>query len=202
MEVVYKGVWFICDNGYLAWSCTVPPDNNATSYNSIRFSEWLESMRKDVECLFGIMKGRFAILRNGFRFHMIEHCDQMWLTCCALHNLLLNIDGLDKNWENGVRSNWEECYTQNQCNNINMNIDTPFSIQRLNRDLTLVEDMESGYDTDDQIGMNTSMTNYVEDGKRIVSKMPLSLFRQCLINHFAIRFQRDDIVWPRHIKKP
>ena len=23
----------------------------------------------------------------------------MWLTCCALHNLLLEYDGLDTNWE-------------------------------------------------------------------------------------------------------
>ena len=62
VEVLYKGVWFMVDNGYLSWSCTVPPNNNATRYDTIRFSEWLESMRKDVECLFGIMKGRFCIL--------------------------------------------------------------------------------------------------------------------------------------------
>ena len=41
----YKGVWFMVDNGYLNWSCTVPPDNNAKSYDAIRYSEWLESMR-------------------------------------------------------------------------------------------------------------------------------------------------------------
>lgn len=29
------------------------------------------------------------------------------MTCCALHNWLLDIDGLDANWENGVRSDWE-----------------------------------------------------------------------------------------------
>ena len=79
IEVHYKGVWFMVDNGYLSWSCTVPPDNNATRYDIIRFSEWLESMRKDVECLFGIMKGRFAILRYGFRFQSIVDCDKMWL---------------------------------------------------------------------------------------------------------------------------
>ena len=39
IEVVYKGVWFMVDNGYLSWSCTVPPDNNATKYDIIRFSE-------------------------------------------------------------------------------------------------------------------------------------------------------------------
>ena len=110
IEVVYKRVWFMVNNGYLSWSCTVPPDNNATRYDIIRFSEWLESMRKDVECFFGIMKGRFCILRYGFRFYSINDCDNMWLTCCALHNMLLEIYGLHLNWKNGVSSDWEQMY--------------------------------------------------------------------------------------------
>ena len=31
VEVRYKGVWFMVDNGYLSWLCTVLPDNNALS---------------------------------------------------------------------------------------------------------------------------------------------------------------------------
>jgi hypothetical protein len=38
----------ICDNGYLSWSCTVPPFGNSNDINEIRWSKWLESMRKDV----------------------------------------------------------------------------------------------------------------------------------------------------------
>ena len=94
------------NNGYLSWSCTVPPMKNGVTYQDIRFSEWLESMRKDVECSFGILKRRFCILRCGMRLQSIECCDQIWLTCCALHNRLLFIDGLDKNWEDGVKSYW------------------------------------------------------------------------------------------------
>ena len=56
VERTYSGVWFIADNGYLPWSTTVPPYKHATSYKHIRFSEWLESMRKDIECTFGIVK--------------------------------------------------------------------------------------------------------------------------------------------------
>ena len=41
IEIVYKVLWLMVDNGYLCWSCTVPPDNNAIRYNMIRFSEWL-----------------------------------------------------------------------------------------------------------------------------------------------------------------
>ena len=54
------------DNGYHDWSTTIPPFKNTNLRDEIRWSEWLESMRKDVECAFGIMKGRFRILKPEF----------------------------------------------------------------------------------------------------------------------------------------
>ena len=77
------------DNGYLRWSTTIPPFKSAIDRDQLRWSEWLESMRKDVECTFGILKGRFRILKTGIRLHKIEAVDKILLTCCALHNLLL-----------------------------------------------------------------------------------------------------------------
>ena len=63
-------------NGYLNWSITPPLMKHAVTYNCIRFSEWLESMRKDVECTFGIMKGRFCTLRYGVRFQSVINMEQ------------------------------------------------------------------------------------------------------------------------------
>ena len=63
-------------------------------------------MRKDVECNFGILKGRFCILRHGIRTKSIERCDEIWIFF-ALHNMFLFIDGLHENWENGKCSDWE-----------------------------------------------------------------------------------------------
>ena len=85
----HKGAWKIVDNGYLNWSTTVPPFKNPLTYRQLRWSKWLESMRKDVECVFGILKGRCRILKVGIRVHGIEATDNIWLTCCALHNMLL-----------------------------------------------------------------------------------------------------------------
>ena len=65
-------------------------------------------MRKDVECAFGIMKGRWRCLKYGIRLHGIVNCDKVWMTCCALHNMLLEIDGLSDQWQNGVKSVYEE----------------------------------------------------------------------------------------------
>ena len=53
-----KGAFVIVDNGYLNWSTTVPPIKHSCNRSEIRFSQWLESLRKDVECTFGILKGR------------------------------------------------------------------------------------------------------------------------------------------------
>ena len=64
-------------------------------------------MQKDVECCFGILKGRWKCLKYGIRLHGIETCDEIWLTCCALHNMLLEVDGLAKQWDTGAKSYWE-----------------------------------------------------------------------------------------------
>ena len=192
IEVPYKGVWFMVDNGYLSWSCTVPPIKDGTTYPEIRFSEWLESMRKDVECAFGILKGRFTILRYGTRFQSITRCDQLWLTCCAIHNMLLDIDGLDENWDNGTPSNWELINDRH--------IETPFAISKLNRNFTtdeLMQIQENVNSDMEEIIEDTSKKydKYTVDGKRVVAKMPLHLFQQCLVRHFDIRFKRKDIIW-------
>lgn len=51
--VWYRGYYTIVDNGYLSWVTTVPPLTVHTTYDEMRWSKWLESMRKDVECFFG-----------------------------------------------------------------------------------------------------------------------------------------------------
>ena len=71
-------------------------------------------MRKDVECTFGIMKGRFPMLRTGIRLRSLKKVDQIWKTCCALHKLLLFVDGLDDNWEDGKKSIWEKQYERDK----------------------------------------------------------------------------------------
>ena len=54
-----KGAFVIVDNGYLEWSTTVPPLKTSCNRLELRFSQRLESMRKDVEYTFGILKGRW-----------------------------------------------------------------------------------------------------------------------------------------------
>lgn len=61
-------------------------------------SHWLESLRKDVECTFGILKGRWYILKSGTRLQGVKVSNKIWKTCCALHNWLLEVDVMDDDW--------------------------------------------------------------------------------------------------------
>jgi hypothetical protein len=83
VAVTYKGVWIVVDNGYLTWSTTIPPFKRCALVKELRWSQWLESMRKDVECTFGILKKRWTILDKGVQAKKIENADLVWKTCCA-----------------------------------------------------------------------------------------------------------------------
>jgi hypothetical protein len=86
-----RGMYLICDNGYLLWPTSICPyskSNNATLEGF--FLTNLESVRKDVECTFGILKKRWKVLNNGFKQRDIVKCEQILIACCVLHNFLLD----------------------------------------------------------------------------------------------------------------
>jgi hypothetical protein len=87
-----KGMFLICDNGYLTWLTTICPHAHFDSTTmEVFFSTNLESVRKDVECTFGILKKRWRVFNNGILFRDIDVCDKVFTTCCCLHNVLLNL---------------------------------------------------------------------------------------------------------------
>jgi Plant transposon protein len=91
----------------------------------------MESIQKDVECPSGILNGRFRILKTGIRLHGVERADKILLSCCAIHNCLVEVDCLDENWEQGVPTNWEGVLgLLDQCD-VDEYI-TPFACCRLN----------------------------------------------------------------------
>jgi hypothetical protein len=65
-----------------------------------------ESMRNDVECTFGILKGKWRIRMAGIRGHMAEPVPTLFLrlTVPCTTNWLLEVDGLDGEWDQGKSS--------------------------------------------------------------------------------------------------
>ena len=66
------------------------PYVNATAASAEGYySTNLESLRKDVECTFGIMKKRSKILNNGLLYRDIKVCEKIFVTCSCLHTMLV-----------------------------------------------------------------------------------------------------------------
>ena len=57
-----------------------------------------KSLRKDVECLFGILKLEFAILKYGCRFSNLSLVHDIFQTCCAIYNQRKMISGSLQPW--------------------------------------------------------------------------------------------------------
>ncbi len=54
------------------------------------FSSKIESVGKDVECVFGILKKRWKIIDYGIRFRRMDVVEQVFVVCCMLHNFMLS----------------------------------------------------------------------------------------------------------------
>ena len=56
------------------------------------FNTNLESVRKDVECTFGIMKKRWCILDYGLQYNDMGYCEKILMVCAMLHNIMIDSD--------------------------------------------------------------------------------------------------------------
>ena len=91
-----KGAWILCDQGYLPWGTLICAFTSAMSGTAMgAWNSLLGSVRKDSECTFGAMKKRFRILRLPFLFRPTHKIGRVFRVCAALHNMLLDHDGMD-----------------------------------------------------------------------------------------------------------
>jgi hypothetical protein len=213
IKAKYQGAWVIVDNGYIQWSVTIPPFKEYITQEEIRWSGWIESMRKDVECTFGILKGRFRILKTGIRLHGVEVVDKIWKTCCALHNYLIDVDGLEEGWEDGAQLPWAlpDLAQHNPAAPGFRN----FAIDRLLSDQQFAAFDPSGMGRGTDSMAQTAQTEEEKEeetinnrgltfprghlGVRVVRDCAFTFFRSRLVEHFDILFKKHLVVWPsRH----
>ena len=106
---VTTGSFLICDGGYHRWpSMMFPVKSGATGSPLMKWGCMVESIRKDIECVFGTLKKRFAYLKTFNKMRKQKDIDNAFVCCCILHNILLEDDGwLDDdlpNLQNGVKN--------------------------------------------------------------------------------------------------
>ncbi|KAI2511223.1 Plant transposon protein [Fragilaria crotonensis] len=113
---VSKGLYLICDGGYHRWPCLMfPVKSGAVGSPLSKWAGMMESVRKDIECVFGILKKRFHYLKTFNRMRKQKNIDNAFTTCCIIHNILLETDGwLDEdlpNYLNGVKDRLGRLFT-------------------------------------------------------------------------------------------
>ena len=146
--------------------------------------------------------------------HGVDKVDLIWFTCCALHNWLLDIDGLSDEWTGehtatAMESDWLGDLGDHDFDGITVGRERiPNAILRLSNNLTnrnfdatgmgpgpdVVDESNEVVDSEVQSDMG-----YDEDGEtpaRVVNKLPLRFFRSKLVEHFHILWTRNKIVWP------
>ena len=77
----------------------MPPMKGHHTIEEFKWSKRVESVRKDIECCFGRLKGRWRLFKKGIIFSLREKIDNAWFTACILHNMLHKRNGLDKTEE-------------------------------------------------------------------------------------------------------
>jgi Plant transposon protein len=105
----FFGVYLISDGGYHRWPCFIYPiKSGAPGSPAMKCAAMIESVRKDIEGVFGILKKRFAFLKVFNRMHTQKQIDCAFVTCCIIHNILLKEDGFLEpdlpDFPNGVRA--------------------------------------------------------------------------------------------------
>lgn len=97
--IIETGLYLLCDGGYHKWRILQCPYKYTSDEDRTRWSEFAESIRKDIECAFGILKKRFQFLKSAIVWHSKEDIDQAVYACVVLHNMLHEFDKIGERWE-------------------------------------------------------------------------------------------------------
>ena len=166
------------------------------------FGEFLESVRKNVECLFGLLKARFRFLAGNIEYHGMRIIGDAFKTACILHNMLLLLDGYDISlWDLG---NPEDFWD---------------AVNSFGDGEVIDDDDWAGYIATSTHAADNNFTgttasndddNAADDDidleRRPVLPKEVSLFdldsiRNALIIIFAARFKLGQIQWPKSMKE-
>jgi len=175
--MMFTRPYLICDGGYTKEIFLITGEPLWSEPARRRWTKMLESLRKDVECCNGKLKARWRILQSGCRFHSAETCDDVFLTCCAMHNWILQEDGLDANFTESIplteayKSSFPELFTT---------LATELSVAMADLDALAA------------LPHHATPTEHRDYHK----------FRLQLITHFNYLFASGKIVWPKRRHAP
>ena len=132
------------------------------------------------------------------------------MTCCALHNHLLDVDRLSHKWDNGVPLTYENNDGEFQFEDI------PVAIRRLvnligneGHRLRTFDSSRFGFQNhdEDEPDCDDDDDSYIDNDAHLVQSgtslksIEFNRFRAILIDNFNIAFHENKLKWPKRFAK-
>ena len=185
-----QGGYLIVDGGYIDHICFIEPEKHRLTKDAVLFSEWIESVRKDVECFFGILKIRWRLFLQAIYFHSQITIEQAFKTACCLHNMILIYDQtiakLNAEWEN-VR--WENIHPDDD--------EEPDTIDNSTLLDVDIQPIDSDVADEQLIGLNGIASNAVDEITVFTIEQPKSELKQALQTSLNVQWIKQQLHWPK-----
>ena len=189
-----QGGYIIVDGGYIDHICFIDPDKHRLTRDEVLFAEWLESVRKDVECFFGILKIRWRLFLNAICYHSTTTMEFAFKTACCLHNMILvydeTIHQLNVLWEN---VDWATLHPDGD--DIDDEIDDvdPMLQVVIESTDTAVHQQSTIVHSDHEDPLTSVTTFEITDTKLRLKK--------ALQKSFTIQWIKNELYWPKRFSK-
>lgn len=85
----YSLGYYLTDGIYPRWAAFMPAYTHPNEAPMKTFTKWQESYRKDVERAFGVLQGRFAVIRSPAKYMELETIRHVMIACIILHNMIV-----------------------------------------------------------------------------------------------------------------
>jgi len=180
---VFVNGYCISDGGLPRHTLYMDPTNYDFSWMQTVFCEWLESVRKDIECVFGQLKLRFKRLANSNISQDLKDVEYCFKACCALHNMLLKYKGPCK------VTNWEHFDSEKNEGTIHNPAASEYTINEIDNPHNMADPLRF-------MGEQTQQDRVVPwyAGR-------YELQRELLMKHFIKLFKEGHIYWPRNFNR-
>lgn len=85
----YDKGYYLADGIYPTWSTFVKTIRNPHGEANCHFAKRQESVRKDVERAFGVLQGRFAVVRYPCLSWSLDEMCEIMNACVIMHNMII-----------------------------------------------------------------------------------------------------------------
>ncbi|XP_071731945.1 uncharacterized protein [Rutidosis leptorrhynchoides] len=85
--------YYLTDEIYPEWATLVKSFKSPPTPECAKFKRFQEAARKDIERAFGVLQGRWAIIKNTSRQFYVERIRRIMHTCVILHNMITEDNG-------------------------------------------------------------------------------------------------------------